>query len=99
MITRNKKRHLVNKLSALSCPVLLAKLDKEIPRKHYKLLDISNLITLYSGFWPNSCFIVAKANQLHHLGCDGLVQLRFSQIINRYRFACQGVFYEFFKKN
>jgi hypothetical protein len=46
MITSNKKRHLANKLSALSCPVLPAKLDKEIPRKHYKPLDISSLITL-----------------------------------------------------
>ena len=94
MITSNKKRHSVNKLSALSCPVLLAKLDKEIPRKHYKPLDISSLITLYSGLKPNSCFIVNKANQGHHLGCDGLVQLRFLQIINRCTFICQGLFYE-----
>jgi hypothetical protein len=76
MITSNKKRHSVNKLSALSCPVLLAKLDKEIPRKHYKPLDISSLITLKAGFDQTVALVLLKRTNFTFWK-GGSVQLRF----------------------
>ena len=71
-----KKRRLVNKLNALSCPSF-AVMDKEVIRCAYKYLASSILNVLMADNKLNICFDVNRANQLILLGHSSLVQLEF----------------------
>jgi len=74
----HKRKHPANEQGVLSLSISLVILIRDQLKDTFKPINSSILIAFISRLKPNSCFNVNKANQLHHLGCDGLVQLRFT---------------------